>query len=179
MLDINLIREKPEFVKAAMVALNAEAPIDLILALDAGRRELLTEVEALRSERNTVSKEISHTQDREERQAKIERMRVVGDRIKDLEGELKTVESDLSSAMLQVPNLPGPDVPVGPDEAHNVVVWTKGEPHDFDFVPLAHWDLGPMGWEHGYSGRSSPGCWMCTWDRATPRSTRPPWSGER
>jgi seryl-tRNA synthetase len=144
MLDINLIREKPEFVKAAMVALNAEAPIDLILALDAGRRELLTEVEALRSERNTVSKEISHTQDREERQAKIERMRVVGDRIKDLEGELKTVESDLSSAMLQVPNLPGPDVPVGPDEAHNVVVWTKGEPRDFDFVPLAHWDLGPM-----------------------------------
>jgi seryl-tRNA synthetase len=144
MLDINLIREKPELVKTAMVALNVEAPIDLILALDARRRELLTEVEALRAERNTVSKEISRTEDREERQAKIERMRVVGDQIKDLEGELKTVESDLYDAMLQVPNLPGPDVPVGPDEAHNVVVWTKGEPRDFDFVPLAHWDLGPM-----------------------------------
>jgi hypothetical protein len=63
MLDINLLREKPEFVKAAMRDLNVEAPIDEILALDAHRRELLTEVEALRAERNAVSKEIGRTKD--------------------------------------------------------------------------------------------------------------------
>jgi seryl-tRNA synthetase len=144
MLDINLIRERPDIVKAAMRDVNAEAPIDEILALDIRRRERLTEVEALRAERNTVSKEISRSQDRGDRRAKIERMRVVGDRIKDLETELKTIESDLYAAMLQVPNLPGPGVPVGPDDSHNRVVWTRGEPREFDFEPLPHWDLGPM-----------------------------------
>jgi seryl-tRNA synthetase len=143
MLDINLIREKPEMVKAAMADLNAEAPIDEILDLDARRRELLTEVEALRAERNTVSREISRTRDQGARQAKIEEMRVVGDRIQALEAGLKTVESDLYDAMLQVPNLPGPGVPVGPGEEHNVVVWQKGEPRQFGFEPLPHWDLGP------------------------------------
>jgi seryl-tRNA synthetase len=143
MLDINVIREKPQAVKAAMADLNAEAPIDEILDLDARRRELLTEVEALRAERNAVSKEIGRTRDKEARQAKIEKMRVVGDRIQALETDLKTVESDLYDAMLQVPNLPGPGVPVGPGEEHNVVVWERGEPREFDFEPIPHWDLGP------------------------------------
>ncbi len=144
MLDITLIREQPDRVKAAMRELNTEAPIDEILRLDARRRELLTEVEALRAERNTVSKEISQTKDRDERQAKIERMRVVGDRIQALEADLKTVESDLYAAMLLVPNLPGPGVPVGPDESHNVIIRQEGVPREFDFEPLPHWDLGPM-----------------------------------
>jgi seryl-tRNA synthetase len=42
-----------------------------------------------------------------------------------------------------VPNLPGPGVPVGPDEDHNVLVWEKGEPRDLYFEPVPHWDLGP------------------------------------
>ena len=143
MLDSSLIREKPEMVKAAMADLNVEAPIDQILVLDARRREVLTETESLRAERNTVSKEISRSKDREARQAKIEEMRVVGARIKELEAELKAVEEELYAAQLQVPNLPGPGVPVGPDEEHNVVVWEKGEPRVFDFEPVPHWDLGP------------------------------------
>ncbi len=143
MLDISLIREQPELIRAAMRDLNAEAPVDQILALDARRREILTEVEALRAERNTVSKEISRTRDNDTRQAKIEEMRVVGARIQDLEADLKTVESDLYEAMLQVPNLPGPGVPVGPDDSHNTVVRQEGEPREFAFEPLPHWDLGP------------------------------------
>jgi seryl-tRNA synthetase len=143
MLDSNLIREKPEMVKAAMRDLNAEAPIDHILILDTRRREVLTEVESLRAERNTVSKEISRSKDQAARQAKIEEMRVVGARIKELETELKEVESDLYDAQLQVPNLPGPDVPVGPDEEHNLLVYERGEPRVFDFEPVPHWDLGP------------------------------------
>jgi seryl-tRNA synthetase len=143
MLDINLFREKPEIVKAAMRDLNVEAPIEQVLALDTHRRELLTEVEALRAERNVVSKEIGRTKDKDERQARIEQMRAVGDRIKVLETDLKTVELDLYQAMLHVPNLPGPGVPVGPDEDHNVLVWEKGEPRDLYFEPVPHWDLGP------------------------------------
>jgi seryl-tRNA synthetase len=142
-IDINLIREQPQQVKAALVDLNAEAPIDEILALDASRRELLTEVEALRAERNAVSKEIGRSKDQEERQAKIDRMRDVGDRIKDLETDLKAIESEQYEAMLQVPNLPGPGVPVGPDESQNVVIRQEGDPREFDFEPVPHWDLGP------------------------------------
>jgi len=143
MLDISLIREKPNMVKAAMADLNAEAPIDEILALDARRRELLTEVEALRAERNAVSKEISHLKEQEARQGKIEQMRAVGDRIQALEADLKAAEAELYDAMLLVPNLPGPGVMVGPDESHNFVVRQEGEPRRFDFEPLPHWDLGP------------------------------------
>ncbi len=143
MIDINLIREKPDMVRAAMADLNADAPIDQILALDARRRELLTQVEALRAERNAVSKEIGRIQDAAARQARIEEMRAVGDRIQALEAGLKAVEAELYEAMLLVPNLPGPGVPVGPDESHNVIIRQEGEPRRFDFEPLPHWDLGP------------------------------------
>ncbi|MGD8820805.1 MAG: serine--tRNA ligase [Anaerolineae bacterium] len=143
MLDINIIREKPDMVKDAMVALNAEAPIDQILELDAKRREVLTAVEALRAERNTVSKAIGRSQDQQERQAKIDAMRVVGDRIKSLEAELKQVEENLCDAMLQVPNLPAADVPAGPGEEYNILIRQEGEPRSFDFEPVPHWDLGP------------------------------------
>ena len=143
MIDINLIRENPEQIKAAMVALNTEAPIDQILALDARRRELLTEVEALRAERNAASKEISRAKDPDERQSRIEAMRLVGDRIKALEDDLKGVEAELDEAMLWVPNLPHASVPVGPDDSANMIVRMEGEPRTFDFEPVPHWDLGP------------------------------------
>jgi seryl-tRNA synthetase len=143
MLDINLIREKPDLVKSAMRDLNTEAPIDEILTLDANRRDYLQEVEALRAERNAVSKEIGRSRDPEERQAKIERMRAVGDRIESLEADLKIVDAELYDAMLQVPNLPGPDVPVGPGEEQNRIVRCEGERREFDFEPVPHWDLGP------------------------------------
>ena len=143
MLDISLIREQPEMIKRAMQDLNADAPIDAILALDARRRELLTQTEALRAERNAASKEISRTGDQPERQSKIERMRAVGDAIKALEQDLKAAEERMSVLMLQVPNLPGPGVPVGPDDSRNRIVRQEGVPRSFGFEPLPHWDLGP------------------------------------
>jgi seryl-tRNA synthetase len=142
-LDINLIREKPERVKAAMAELNADAPIDEILGLDARRRDLLTEVEALRARRNAASKEIGQLKDRGVRQARISEMRLVGEEIQALEASLKEIETDLNDAMLLVPNLPSPGVPIGPDDSHNVVLWQKGEPRQFDFEIVPHWDLGP------------------------------------
>ncbi|MBN1139187.1 MAG: serine--tRNA ligase, partial [Anaerolineae bacterium] len=93
MLDINFIREHPDEVKTALVALNAEAPIDAILAFDARRREILQQVETLRAERNAASKEISRSRDSATRQAQIEAMRAVGDQIQALEEELKAVEA--------------------------------------------------------------------------------------
>ena len=143
MLDMTLIREQPEQVKAALLSLNADpTQVDTILTLDARRRELLTKVEALRAERNRVSREISRLRDQAERERLIAEMRQVGDRISALDKELRQIESDLRTAMLAVPNLPHESVPVGPDETHNPVLREWGEPREFDFEPIPHWDLG-------------------------------------
>ena len=144
MLDIALIREQPELVKAALLSRNEDpAQVDIILALDARRRKLLREVEALRAERNHVSKEISRLKDKVERERLIAEMRQVGDRISELEARLREVEPDLKATMLALPNPPHASVPVGPDETHNPVLREQGEPREFDFEPVAHWDLGP------------------------------------
>ncbi|HID62666.1 MAG TPA: serine--tRNA ligase [Anaerolineae bacterium] len=143
MLDLRFIRENPDLVKEALVKLNTAAPIDEILSLDEQRRGLLSEVEALRARRNAVSKEIGKMKDGDRRQALIEEMREVGERIKGLDDQVRQVEEQLNKAMLQVPNMPHESVPVGRDESENVVLRTWGQPKEFDSEPLPHWDLGP------------------------------------
>ncbi len=157
MLDLIYIRTYPEEVKATMVKLNVAAPIDRILELDAQRREQLQEVEAMKARRNTTSKEMGRFQrhlekaspeERETLEAEFEaarrEMRWLSDRIKALDVALRDVEAQLYDAQLYVPNLPHESVPVGKDESENVVLRTEGEPRQFDFEPLPHWDLGPM-----------------------------------
>jgi seryl-tRNA synthetase len=144
MLDLERIREHPSEVKAGLESLGADpSQVDAVVELDERRRELLTEVEALRAKRNRVSKRIGRLKDQEERERLIAEMREVGDRIDALEEPLEAVETDLQSAMLWVPNLPHESVPVGPDETHNVIVGQWGEPRAFGFEPVPHWDLGP------------------------------------
>ncbi len=144
MLDINLIRETPEIVREALKLRNMDtAVVDEVQALDARRRALLIEAEALKNERNTVSREIGKSKDAAERQAKIEAMRVVGDRIAALDEQVREVEEGLGKLVAVIPNLPDPSTPVGKDEHENVVVRTMGEPKTFNFTPLPHWDLGP------------------------------------
>ncbi len=145
MLDLTLIREHPAAVRAAIETLNAQAPLDEILALDTRRRELLTEVEGLRQKRNLESKRIGELM-RDGEHAAVEElkalMRLVGSQIDSLDGELRRVDQDLYAALLLVPNLPDADVPVGPDESHNVMVRQEGTFRQFDFEPLPHWTLG-------------------------------------
>ena len=142
MIDLAFIREHTDVVRRALVELHASAPIDEILELDRRRRELLGETEALRAERNRVSKEIPRIRDNDEKESLIDSMREVGDRIRALEAELQPVQERLNRALLEVPNLPDPSVPVGPDESHNVIVRREGELPTFGFEPLPHWDLG-------------------------------------
>ena len=141
MLDLRFIREHTDEVREALVKLASSAPIDEILSLDAQRRELLAEAESLKHRRNVVSKKIGQMKEKD--QALIEKMRGVGDRIKELDGEISQVEAELNDLLLLVPNMPHPSVPVGKDESENVLVRTVGEPGQFDFEPLPHWDLGP------------------------------------
>jgi seryl-tRNA synthetase len=141
MLDLRYIREHPDEVREGLVKLNATAPIDEILALDERRRELLAKADALRHQRNVVSERIGRMKEKD--QALIEEMREVGATIKRLDAELGEVEAELNHLLLLVPNMPDTSVPVGKDESENVLVRTEGEPREFDFEPLPHWDLGP------------------------------------
>jgi seryl-tRNA synthetase len=141
MLDIRLIRDNPEAVKAAIATLNTEAPIDDIVALDLKRRQILTEVERLKAERNDGSKAVK-TAAKEERPQLIEAMRTLGDRITELDEEERAVDAQLTEVMLGVPNLPFPEVPVAPDETGNVVTGEWGVKRTFDFTPKPHWEIG-------------------------------------
>ena len=144
MLDIEIIRGKPQQVKDGLRTVNADPTcIDTVLALDVKRREVLTQVEMLRAERNRVSKEIGRSSDQDEREKRIVQMREVGSQISDLEQGLREVQEELDSIMFTIPNTPHPSVPVGPDETHNVVARQYGDQPEFDFDPLPHWDLGP------------------------------------
>ncbi|WP_129627506.1 serine--tRNA ligase [Candidatus Oscillochloris fontis] len=143
MLDIKLIREQPDLVRAGLRRRGDNpAQVDAILALDERRRALIKEVEVLKAERNVVSKEISKLRDAIEREAKISAMRVVGDRIADLDRQISADEAEFNRLLLWLPNLPHADVPDGSTEHDNVVVRVEGEPRQFDFSPKPHWELG-------------------------------------
>ncbi|HSM70689.1 MAG TPA: serine--tRNA ligase [Anaerolineales bacterium] len=144
MLDINLIRENPDLVRTALKNRQMDAsPIDNILRLDEQRRQLLTQVEKLKAERNVVSKEIGQMKDAAEREQKIAAMREVGDKIAVLDKEVAGVEEELTSLTSTLPNVPDERTPIGASEDENVVLRTVGQLPEFDFEPKAHWDLGP------------------------------------
>lgn len=144
MLDINLIREQPDTVRTGLKNRQMDtAAVDSILQLDEQRRALLTKVESLKAERNTVSKEIGKMKDAAERQLKIEAMRVVGDQIGDLDKQVTDIDAQLRALTATIPNLPDPRTPPGKDDSENVVLRTMREPKKFDFTPKPHWELGP------------------------------------
>jgi seryl-tRNA synthetase len=144
MLDINLFREQPDLVRDGLRKRQMDPElVDQVLALDEQRRSLIQQVETLKAEKNLVSKEIGQMKDQEERQAKIDQSRAVGDRIDGLDNELREVEGNLQALMSEIPNIPDPDVPLGVDESENVIIKTVGEKPQYDFEPQPHWDLGP------------------------------------
>jgi len=144
MFDINLIREQPDQVRQALVKRQADPKVvDEVLEVDVRRRNLLTQVESLKAERNRVSKEISQTKDAAERQTKIEAMRQLGDQISELDNQAGQAVARMHILLSGIPNMPDPSVPVGKDDHENVVLQTFVEPRTYDFTPIPHWDLGP------------------------------------
>lgn len=143
MLDLKFVVENADKVKAAMKTRSGEYDVDAAVKLDARRREILREVEALKAERNRESAQIAELKKKKEDATDlIARMKAVGDKIKELDASLAPVEADLRMAMLSIPNIPDPTVPIGKDDTENVEIRRYLEPTKFDFEPKAHWDLG-------------------------------------
>ncbi len=144
MLDLRLIREQPDVVRDGLKKLSADPSlVEDVLRLDEERRALQTDVDALKAERNQVSKRVAGVRDNVERQPLIERSRELGDRITSLDARVAETKARLDAVMLEIPNLPDPDVPVGKDDAENVVTRVEGTQRQFDFTPKPHWELGP------------------------------------
>jgi seryl-tRNA synthetase len=144
MLDINLVREDPEAVRAALKVRQMDPGIvDQAVALDERRRKMILEAEGLKAERNAASKEIGRMKDPAERQARIDAMREVGDQIAALDDTLRQVEQELDALWSGIPNLPDPTTPYGTGEEDNVVLRAVGQIPEYDFEPKPHWELGP------------------------------------
>ncbi len=142
MLDIQLIRQETEAVRIGLKNVGQDpSVVDTVLELDAKRRELQTEGDALRAKMNTASKAIGMEKDSEKRSALIADMSDIKQRIKDNEAEIPKVDQALTDLMLSIPNLPLPEVPIGPDDSANVVDGVWGDEPVFDFEPKPHWDI--------------------------------------
>jgi seryl-tRNA synthetase len=133
MIDIKFIRENPETVIKAIENRHDSTPIDEILRLDTERRQNIVKLDNLRHERKTIAKEREKAQ---------ERGRALRGEIQALEEEVNKLDKQLEVLLLQIPNIPQPDVPLGKDDSENVTVRTWGEPKKFDFQPAPHWKLG-------------------------------------
>jgi seryl-tRNA synthetase len=140
MLDIRLIREKPELVRQALEKRGDTFALDNILETDQKYRNLLRQTEELRAKHNEASKQLSKS--KEKPPELIAQMRQLGEQISSLQQETKEAKASLDSLLLQLPNMPEPGVPSGGGAEDNVVVRSWGKPREFPFKPLPHWELG-------------------------------------
>jgi seryl-tRNA synthetase len=146
MLDIRLIRERPDFVRQRLASRGAgdETHVDELLKLDEQRRKLLAEVEALKAQRKRVSKEIGALMGQKkvaEAEAKKKETGDLGDRITALDKQAAETEGARDRLMLRLPNLPHDSVPAGKSTEDNPVVRVQGEKPVFSFKPRSHVEL--------------------------------------
>ncbi|MGH2729669.1 MAG: serine--tRNA ligase, partial [Actinomycetota bacterium] len=141
MIDLRLLREKPDAVRAAYALRGGVDGLDDVIALDEQHRTLLVEVEALRAEQNRVQRAVGRASP-EERDDAIAAAKEVSERLKSLEPQLEAVAAALEAAAARLPNLPHESVPEGPSEDDNVVEREVGDKPDFDFEPRDHVALG-------------------------------------
>lgn len=145
MLDIKVIRNDPDRVKAAMKTRNmdADAIIDEILKIDVERREVTRKVEDMKAEQNADTKKIPQLKkEGKDVTGLMARLKTLSDEIKECGAELNELEEKQKNLLLSIPNIPNKSVPVGKDDTENQEIRRWREPTTFDFEPKAHWDLG-------------------------------------
>lgn len=144
MLDMRWLREHAEDAREGYRRKHLDPPLDRVLELDAERRRLLQEVEALRAERNRASEEVARLKKAgQDASAVIASTQSVGKKLQEDERALAEVEVELSALQLELPNVPDEDVPLGADEADNVTVEVVGDPRPDSAEVMPHWDFGP------------------------------------
>jgi len=141
MLDIKFIRENKELVKKGCRNKGVEVDIDRIIELDKKRREMLTELEKLRAEKNKASKIIASVKSQQEKKKIISEMKKIDKKEDALKEKFNKIDKELNELLLQVPNLPLESVPVGKDESENVVLREVGKKPEFNFPSRDYLEL--------------------------------------
>ena len=137
MIDLKLLRDDPDAVKAAYARRGGVEGLDKVSELDSQYREVLRKVEDLRAEQNRASKAIGQAAP-EDRATAIEEAKALSDELKALEPELDVVQAKLDEVIAYLPNLPHESVPDGLTEDDNVVEREVGDKPSFDFEPKDH-----------------------------------------
>ncbi|UCG92495.1 MAG: serine--tRNA ligase [candidate division WOR-3 bacterium] len=142
MIDLTLLKEKPEILRDAIKHRGADIDLDEIVELDKKRRALITELQDLRKERNAVSEKVG-TLKRQGKETKtlMEKARSLADKIKDVEKKQKNIEAEFKERVQWLPNIPHASVPVGSGSEANQYIRGLREPPVFDFDVLPHWDI--------------------------------------
>ena len=147
MLDIRFLRENPEVVKQNIrnkFQDNKLPLVDEVIELDKRNREIKQEVEALRAERNKISKMIGGLMKqgkREEAEEAKKKVTANAETVERLSAEEKEVEEKIKTIMMTIPNIIDPSVPIGKDDSENVEVQKYGEPVVPDFEIPYHTDI--------------------------------------
>ena len=155
MLDIKVIRENLDWAKDKLGRRGVKPEeLDELVKIDADRREELNRSEQLKAERNTVSKKIAEIKrNKEDASAAVQKMRAVGQEIKELDDKVAELTEKQEYILLRLPNFPDDSDPIGPDESYNEEVRKWHEPTKLAFKPKAHWDIGTdldiLDWDRG------------------------------
>ncbi|MBA31767.1 MAG: serine--tRNA ligase [Chloroflexi bacterium] len=139
MISIEKILSQTNYVEKSLRNRGEKPPIKEIISLETRRKEIITLVDNLRNKKNIVSKNIGDSK-RPPNQQEISDMRILGDEIKSYEAELSTVILELEKILLRIPNIPLEDVPVGPDDNANEIIYTSETEQITHNNP--HWDIG-------------------------------------
>ena len=145
MLDVKVIRNDPDKIKAAMKTRNMDADslVDSILKIDEERRRITGETEAMKAEQNADNKKIPVLKKEGKDTAELmDRLKTLSDAIKKEAAQLSALEEQQRTLLLALPNVPNPDVPIGKDDTENREIRRWREPTEFSFDPKPHWDIG-------------------------------------
>src|ERR1700690_72311 len=143
MLDIRLIRETPDEVRAGFAKLGSTVDLDAVLALDLTVRKLKNDSQTIQADQNRLSREIAKAPTPEAREEAKAKGAMLKQKIESLAAELAQQEQALDDKLLELPNLPHASVPVGKDESENRVVREEGKKRSYAFTPQPHWESGP------------------------------------
>lgn len=146
MLDARFVKENPDKVMKALEQRGYDpSVIDDFLKIEEDRRSLLLEVERYRQGRNELSEKISRLKkEGSDVTLETQEARNVSEAIKTKEERLRELDEKTKDFLLNIPNIPHESVPVGKDETDNIEIRRWGEPRQFDFEPMNHWDIGEM-----------------------------------
>ena len=145
MLDLKFVRDHLAAVEQALKNRGMEVSLEEFLHRDGERRRLLTRVEELRHERNTLSQQVGTLMkagNKTEAEPLKQRVAAINSETKTLEAGVEEQDTWVKDFLLNIPNLPHSSVPLGASADDNPVDHTWGQTPEFDFAPKSHWDIG-------------------------------------